>query len=181
MTFLSPRPTTYKGIKMRSRLEARYAALFDERRFSWTYEPGCFANQEGQYLPDFELHDIDVAHAFTPGWVDPFLGARVRSVYVEVKPPDHALAEVCRRMEIILDSDADSGLLLLSEVYDGDHPAGSDGLVLLPSIGGQSMWLQAWLHEREPPRAGLLVVGLWTYFRISGFRLPDVEDPGCAA
>lgn len=188
---LTPRPTTYKGIQMRSRLEARYAASFDRGHFAWTYEPQCFANDGGQYLPDFELHDVEVAHAFTPGWLDPFMPPRVRSIYVEVKPPGHDLAAVCQRMEIILDSDADAGLLLLSEEYarEGD-PGSSDGLILMPAIGGSSMWIQAWLMTRtgkDGPAPGVIVVGFWTYFRLSGFRLAgeaeplSTGDPECAA
>lgn len=59
------KPTTYKGINMRSRLEARWAAMFDMLGWSWEYEP-----EIGQaYIPDFLLHGKD--------------GVRV---YVEIKP-----------------------------------------------------------------------------------------------
>jgi hypothetical protein len=47
------RPTLYKGIRMRSRLEADYAAHLDRYGYRWEYEPECFANGEGQWLPDF--------------------------------------------------------------------------------------------------------------------------------
>src|SRR6266508_1024335 len=42
---------------MRSRLEAKCAAYLDNvfGRGSWRYEPRCFASQQGQYLPDFEV------------------------------------------------------------------------------------------------------------------------------
>lgn len=58
------RPTIYKGIPMRSRLEALWAAQFDsggyvaredDPGFRWTYEPVCFADGRRQYLPDFGL------------------------------------------------------------------------------------------------------------------------------
>src|SRR5690349_10167892 len=45
-------PTTYRGVRMRSRLEARYAALFDSLSWPWTYEPLDLAG----YIPDFLLH-----------------------------------------------------------------------------------------------------------------------------
>lgn len=48
------RPTLYRGIRMRSRLEADYAAHLDANGEKWTYEPECFASAEGQWLPDFE-------------------------------------------------------------------------------------------------------------------------------
>jgi hypothetical protein len=47
------RPTLYKGIRMRSRLEAKYAAYLDLYEVPWEYEPECFAGPEGQWLPDF--------------------------------------------------------------------------------------------------------------------------------
>lgn len=179
------RPTTYNGIKMRSRLEARYAAVFDQAGFSWTYEPGCFASPRGQYLPDFELHDVEIGRAFVPGWLDPFMPERVRSVYVEVKPPNHDFRMVCPRMEIVTASDRDAALLLVSDKYD-DGPGACSGLVLMPWVAGEGMWLQAWLWTDDDAR-GVLVVGFWTHYRQRGFRvgddveIPPPEDSGCAA
>lgn len=43
-------PTVYKGIRFRSRLEARWAALFDAMSWPWTYEP---FDLDG-WVPDFE-------------------------------------------------------------------------------------------------------------------------------
>lgn len=42
-------PTTYAGTRFRSRLEARWAAMFDLIGWSWTYEPVDTAG----YIPDF--------------------------------------------------------------------------------------------------------------------------------
>ena len=42
-------PTQYKGIRFRSRLEARWAAFFDRCRWKWAYEPVDLAG----YIPDF--------------------------------------------------------------------------------------------------------------------------------
>lgn len=42
-------PTTYKGIRFRSRLEARWAAYFDLIGWHWDYEP---IDLDG-YIPDF--------------------------------------------------------------------------------------------------------------------------------
>jgi hypothetical protein len=60
------RPTVYKGIRMRSRLEADYASALDRDGETWEYEPTCFGGPDGQWLPDFRIgHD---------------------GIYVEVKP-----------------------------------------------------------------------------------------------
>lgn len=45
-------PTTYCGVRMRSRLEARWAAMFDSLEWKWSYEP---LDLDG-YLPDFLIH-----------------------------------------------------------------------------------------------------------------------------
>jgi hypothetical protein len=44
-------PTRYKGVQFRSRLEARWAAMFDLLEWRWEYEP---FDLEG-YIPDFAL------------------------------------------------------------------------------------------------------------------------------
>lgn len=59
------KPTTYKGINFRSRLEARWAAMFDLLEWPWEYEPEA----PGAYIPDFALH-----------------GSKGNRVFVEVKP-----------------------------------------------------------------------------------------------
>jgi len=41
--------TTYKGYKFRSRLEAKWAFVFDQLDWDWEYEPVDF----GGYIPDF--------------------------------------------------------------------------------------------------------------------------------
>lgn len=44
-------PTTYKGVRMRSRLEAKWAAFFDALKWPWAYEPVDL----DFYIPDFVL------------------------------------------------------------------------------------------------------------------------------
>lgn len=44
-------PTKYKGIQFRSRLEARWAAMFDLLRWNWIYEPYDLNG----WIPDFEI------------------------------------------------------------------------------------------------------------------------------
>lgn len=89
------RPTTYKGVKMRSRTEAAYAARLDNASIAWQYEPRCFADETGQYLPDFRIVD------------------RGCVVYIEVKGawPDDIEA-VQRSMEIIWASEPRAMLVI---------------------------------------------------------------------
>jgi len=61
-------PTDYAGVRFRSRLEARWAALFDALDWPWAYEP---LDLEG-YVPDFVL-PLEV-------------GGRPAPLLVEVKP-----------------------------------------------------------------------------------------------
>lgn len=74
-SLIKARATVYKGIRMRSRLEAGFATWLDRLHFEWEYEPCAFASEEGQYLPDFRLSDVFVS------W-----RAKPTTVYVEVKP-----------------------------------------------------------------------------------------------
>ena len=53
------RRTLYRGIQMRSRLEARAAQFIDSiPNARWAYEPSAYADRHGQYLPDFELAGV---------------------------------------------------------------------------------------------------------------------------
>jgi hypothetical protein len=72
MTQIKARPTLYKGIQMRSRLEADYAAYLDRTGGDWDYEPECFAGPRGQWLPDFRRNFPETGGTYVE--------------YVEVKP-----------------------------------------------------------------------------------------------
>lgn len=92
---LVARPTVYKGKRMRSRLEATWAAFFDRHQMGWKYEPRAFASELGQYLPDF------------------YVVGSEGGAYVEVKGVLPDAAAVRRRMEIIYHSDPNAQLLLV--------------------------------------------------------------------
>lgn len=102
---MTPRPTTYKGIAMRSRLEAGFAAWLDSMNFDWEYEPKAFASERGQYLPDFRINRLRCVGLQEP--VD---------AYVEVKPKgwpfDGDVEPLYRSMAIIWESEPDAVLLL---------------------------------------------------------------------
>ncbi len=46
-------PTEYKGLRFRSRTEAKWAAFFDALKIPWQYKPLDLAG----YVPDFVIHD----------------------------------------------------------------------------------------------------------------------------
>jgi hypothetical protein len=103
------RPTTYRGIKMRSRLEGYFAAMLDGwPGVTWHYEPTCFAGPDGQWLADFRIID----HHFTD--------------YAEVKPwpliRDLAGVDaILTRMETAWLSDPYAGLVLFFAEAAGGH------------------------------------------------------------
>ncbi len=53
MTQISSIETYYAGCRFRSRLEARWAVLFDRLGISWEYEPQGYVVAGKPYLPDF--------------------------------------------------------------------------------------------------------------------------------
>jgi hypothetical protein len=76
MSNIAPKPTTYRGIRFDSRLEAKTAVLLDNCKnvMSWRFEPITFrlSPQNWTYTPDFE--------------VNLFLHGRQSRIYLEVKP-----------------------------------------------------------------------------------------------
>jgi hypothetical protein len=102
------RSTLYKGIQMRSRLEADFARWLDLGGRPWRYEPQCFADERGQYLPDFEQ----------------CLSDDVR-LYIEVKPanfPDDQIEPLLKQMTIIWSSQPDACLQLILWSYGDRRP-----------------------------------------------------------
>lgn len=101
------RKTLYRGIQMRSRLEADFASWLDEQVGDiWTYEPQCFASRDGQYLPDFRVCE-------PPG-----------AIYIEVKPESlEDIDSVLTRMQIVWDSEPDATLQLYIWKYQDPSSA----------------------------------------------------------
>jgi hypothetical protein len=67
--------TTYKGVRFRSRLEARWAVFFDAAHIAWEYEPEGYRLPDGTcYVPDFWLPGMLVMDPVRYG------------IFVEVKP-----------------------------------------------------------------------------------------------
>ena len=114
------KPTPYKGINFRSRLEARWAAMFDILGWTWEYEPEC----EGAYIPDFLLHGF---------------GRDARIVYVEVKPRSIYLAnrkEIIAKARSAIGSSVD--LLIAVDVpFEADSGSDEAGLGYMPPCGSE--------------------------------------------
>lgn len=105
MTTIAARPTIYKGIKMRSRLEGRVAAALDRKGIDWGYEGPAFGNEDRIYLPDFVLDYCD--------------GDVHRLVYLEVKGIVRTAGELRlfqRRMEVIWESIEDAVLMIWEDL-----------------------------------------------------------------
>jgi hypothetical protein len=53
--------TEYKGIKMRSKFEAKFAYFLDKLNIKWVYEPKTFLLASGDfYKPDFYLTELNI-------------------------------------------------------------------------------------------------------------------------
>jgi hypothetical protein len=87
---IQAQPTTYKGIAMRSRLEADWAATLDEHGIEWLYEPQLVKLPSGRrYLPDFWLLElrtvIEVKGVGVPGIDKPYeLAANVAPDFIVI-------------------------------------------------------------------------------------------------
>lgn len=139
---MKARPTRYKGTLMRSRFEAAYAAWLDKHRFDWEYEPECFADETGQYLPDFLIRNVMRTDSVSgPGL--PY------ELYVELKPPsfmaepgaDERWAKLQRQMMVI--PNRMDRMVVVTGCFD------EDGLIVMNARYGTTMtWTFGFL---EPP------------------------------
>lgn len=66
---IKPIPTIYKGQKFRSRIEAKWAVLFDLLKIVWVYEPDGFELSTGKYLPDFYLPEYEAFVEVKPYYI----------------------------------------------------------------------------------------------------------------
>lgn len=105
-TPIKARPTTYKGIQMRSRLEADYAAALDRDGEKWEYEPTCFAGPEGQWLPDFKIGFDGVYIEIKPVYLIAYDGATPLDTYDRVD-------KILRQMSVAWLSEPNAPLQLI--------------------------------------------------------------------
>jgi hypothetical protein len=128
MTIIKARPTLYKGIQMRSRLEADFAAFLDRTGDEWEYEPTCFAGPDGQWLPDFcVLAGEDL-------------------IYFEVKPESlrttKQIDAVLAQMRVAWLTEPDAILQLV--VWSYREPRHSHTVMGIPPKGGTDL---TWWHS----------------------------------
>jgi len=138
--------TFYSGYRFRSRLEARWAVLFDALGVAWLYEPEGFVLDSGvMYLPDF----------FIPEW----------GCFAEVKPMWFSTEEYskCARLEkpcILLDVPAPiiargyhvTGYEDFTGNYWKENPMSADGRVLLQmSARKHRLWFMFGEHVGNYP------------------------------
>lgn len=93
-------PTTYAGIRFRSRLEATWAAFFDQLGWRWEYEPFDL----GTWSPDFSIT------------------GKLGTILVEVKPIDRFDADVAQKI--------DSAFPYEDEGFDGVWKCQKEALIL---------------------------------------------------
>jgi hypothetical protein len=105
-------PTTYSGVKFRSRLEAKWAAFFDYAGWRWEYEPAI--DSSGFWIPDFALRGKS-------------------TVLVEVKPiewsndPDLRERQILDHVDLekVRRSEVSEEVLILGVSPTSDSPWGS--------------------------------------------------------
>lgn len=84
------RTTYYKGIRMRSATEAKWAAFFDQLGWVWTYEPERFGN----YRPDFFV--------LRPDQRTILVEAKCETRIEELAEPIHRICESYRKPALVL-------------------------------------------------------------------------------
>lgn len=79
MKEIKSKPTEYKGIQFRSKLEAQVAYFFDQCGITWQYEPDRLGDGDREYNPDFYLPETDdyvEVKGERPGYEQEILKAR---------------------------------------------------------------------------------------------------------
>lgn len=94
--------TSYKGLKFRSRLEARVALFLDKCAIAWEYEPEGYVTKT-EYNPDFYLPDFDT-------WIE-----------VKGKRPGYEM-EILKAREHIVWGGPIRVLVFISEIPDVSEP-----------------------------------------------------------
>jgi hypothetical protein len=148
------RPTTYKGIRMRSRLEADYAAYLDRQDCPWEYEPECFASPEGQWLPDFRGgQDRALIELKPAAYLFDHLGEG------EIGPAVKRIDSYLKRMTIAWASKPDASLQLVL----WDYGATEERLIIMAEYRGEP-----WLAFPAGCEVPLLWPGMGQYQQITG-------------
>jgi hypothetical protein len=118
--YIDPTRTEYRGVLMRSRLEADFARHLDAQQIAWRYEPAIFGPPGAGYLPDFQLLRDDGPH------------------FLEVKPTLREVPEAKRRMAVILATHPDAVLIIA---------CAEESRYFASVAGGEWIsWVERWSH-----------------------------------
>jgi hypothetical protein len=105
--------TRYKGRRFRSRLEARWAVVFETLGIKWDYEPEGFELGAGlRYLPDFLVH-FDPTSSVVKQW--PGAG-----YWIEIKPTAPTDAEI-QKLQLVVNQTGHHGVFLCGSPWDAKH------------------------------------------------------------
>ena len=85
--------TAYRGYRFRSRMEARFAVLFDAAGIAWQYEHQGVNLDGVRYLPDFYLPEL--------------------KTYVEVKPTKEAAEQAAPLLGALMQASGCDGLFAI--------------------------------------------------------------------
>jgi hypothetical protein len=97
-------PTRYKGYTFRSRLEARWAVVFETLGVSWSYEKEGYELSNGEwYLPDFWISD----------W----------KAFLEVKPRRRFFIDAMVKAQQLADGSDRDVILLAGDPWFGEYQA----------------------------------------------------------
>lgn len=110
-------PAVYRGVPMRSQLEADFARLLDDMDAAWLYEPRRYFGACGDYLPDFAV------------------GLR----FFEVKPTAAEVPGAMERMAVIRETEPEAVLVVACAEGCAFH-------VSLPGRDAWSSFVERWRH-----------------------------------
>mgnify|MGYP006296049453 CR=1 FL=1 len=147
--------TDHGGQRMRSRLEVRWATLFESMHLRYTYEPRAIQTSVGGYLPDFYLNDLDLWLEIKP--ICPDSDERVKLT---------ALAKAVERPVVLL-----AGFPVRDNGNATDHEWGGLTIVIATPDGRQAdLSILDALKHLDPDWQQMAVVTLESASRIASPR-----------
>jgi len=171
MSEITAKPTWYKGVQFKSRLEARWAVFFDEMGIKYIYEPRPVQLKYGiRYLPDFLLTNV-VVRGDNSGFI--YAEVKGRDRYDDIPYIERAKIEAFAEYEkiIILGN-------IPEEVYKCFNDHFSDGMFNYRFIDGDSypcffskhngnIWLCGPDHNEFDKRASMRAL---SYAKLANFE-----------
>lgn len=154
--------TVYRGVRFRSRLEARWAVIFDRAGILWDYEKEGYNLPSGPYLPDFWLplaQGIQILDAQGEWSTQP------AGFWVEIKPDNPASIEKRLMAELSRTTGHVSYLFFRGLLRPDALRFERDGSMHAAERAGFHLWsLFCLLSPLEIPVSTLLEAGLSARF-----------------